>query len=1174
MVSRRTTIPLKIWLGVVASFLLFSTPLLADRALVVDFSRYDPPADGGALPMFWNGSGFNPANRDNAGFNDAAQNQNMLYLGSIPHDGVRFQRPHFLLELIGATGLDSDSPTYDWTDLDSFLDIVVTSGQALFFQLMGNPGSQFTDFAIASNIDSWKTLVRDLAIHLEDRYGTAEVRGWFFETWNEPDIDFGWTWDTEEEFYNYYDACSEGLLAADPQLRLGGPGVANIQADLLEGLIDHSFNGKNYFTGETGVRLDFISYHVKDLPAAQVSKEISSLENLIYNYPSIADTLFVNNEADSECCWWHEYKEFRATAWYAAFIARQVNEHLMRMVNGMNLKYRLANDNAFLGSWPQRTHLTRFGDNVSNFALIKKPAHNIMTLLSLLGDRQASVSGYFINDDVGALSSMRGVDQAAILVYHYNDNATKKAIETISLAVNDLPFATGKVAHYRIDLNHSDTYAMWQVIGSPTNPNADELAILRDVQEVALLEDVTDLTANDLTLSFDLPLPGVSLILLSADPGAAPPSVSGVAAERFPSLTPGKEDVVVSWKPASRFVRTYEVLHSPAVGEPFQRINTPDIIATAFLHPIDQGASAYFKVQAIDYWGRQGTASAVVATSSTAFIIDNTDLGFVSIGDWKNSTFIAGFYGSDYLHDGNIDQGTKSARWTPNLPEAGMYEVAIWYPSDAKKATNVPVTITHHTGVESLLLDQNENGSTWVVLGSFFFAAGTGGYVEISNDGTNNFVVADAVRFSLKASNGGPNDNCPNDPNKKEPGICGCGVPDTDTDVDGTPDCIDSCLSDPNKIQPGVCGCGIPDIDTDNDGTMDCDDNCPNDPDKTEPGICGCGSPDTDTDNDGTLDCKDNCPTDPNKTNPGVCGCGVLDVDVDQDGIYDCNDDCDSSLDSDGDGFGDCDENCPNDPNKTKPGICGCGVSDIDTDTDTTPDCNDTDDDNDGVLDEEDSFPLNSAESMDTDADGLGNNADTDDDNDGISDLMEGSGPNDGDSNNDGILDSLQNNLAYFEAYNAPGAVVLESSKGTLSNCQAVEKPSPDDTPVNIQFDYGFFDFTISGISAGGNVALTITLIDGKTPITYYKYGKTPDNQTDHWYEFLYDGVTGAEIIGNVITLHFVDALRGDDILIQDSKVIDMGAPGFDITADDGGDGDGDGGGGGGGGCFIDTLRY
>lgn len=65
-------------------------------------------------------------------------------------------------------------------------------------------------------------------------------------------------------------------------------------------------------------------------------------------------------------------------------------------------------------------------------------------------------------------------------------------------------------------------------------------------------------------------------------------------------------------------------------------------------------------------------------------------------------------------------------------------------------------------------------------------------------------------------------DNCPDDPSKVEPGLCGCGVPDTDSDADGTPDCLDACSVDPAKTEPGACGCGIADVDTNANGTADC----------------------------------------------------------------------------------------------------------------------------------------------------------------------------------------------------------------------------------------------------------------------------------------------------------------------------------------------------------------
>ena len=203
-------------------------------------------------------------------------------------------------------------------------------------------------------------------------------------------------------------------------------------------------------------------------------------------------------------------------------------------------------------------------------------------------------------------------------------------------------------------------------------------------------------------------------------------------------------------------------------------------------------------------------------------------------------------------------------------------------------------------------------------------------------------------------------DQCPLDPEKAEPGTCGCGFPDADSDGDGVADCDDLCPDDPNKIEPGTCGCGFPDADSDGDGVADCDDLCPDDPNKIEPGTCGCGFPDADSDGDGVADCDDLCPDDPNKIEPGTCGCGFPDADSDGDGVADCDDLCPDDpnkldpgtcgcgfpdADSDGDGVADCDDLCPDDPNKLDPGTCGCGVADTDSDEDGIPDCEDSEED-------------------------------------------------------------------------------------------------------------------------------------------------------------------------------------------------------------------------------------
>ncbi len=119
-----------------------------------------------------------------------------------------------------------------------------------------------------------------------------------------------------------------------------------------------------------------------------------------------------------------------------------------------------------------------------------------------------------------------------------------------------------------------------------------------------------------------------------------------------------------------------------------------------------------------------------------------------STGTWASSTAVAGYWDTDYQYNSPTGQGSYT--FTPNLPAAGTYQVQIRYTQSANRATNVPVDVVGSSGTATTTQDQTIGGSQWITLGSYSFAAGTGGHMTVRTTGTTGVVVADAVRFILQ----------------------------------------------------------------------------------------------------------------------------------------------------------------------------------------------------------------------------------------------------------------------------------------------------------------------------------------------------------------------------------------------------------------------------------------
>jgi hypothetical protein len=101
--------------------------------------------------------------------------------------------------------------------------------------------------------------------------------------------------------------------------------------------------------------------------------------------------------------------------------------------------------------------------------------------------------------------------------------------------------------------------------------------------------------------------------------------------------------------------------------------------------------------------------------------------------------------------------------------------------------------------------------------------------------------------------------------------------------------------------------------------------------------------------------------------------------------------------------------------------------------------------------------------------------------------------------------------------------------------------PRPSGSVVSA--DLGILSATVDGL--GATSARMITMWDDllTRPTNYYAYGPTLANPTPHWYDFSFDGTTGAVITPNNIELHFVDGGRGDDDLQANGSITHTGAP-------------------------------
>lgn len=175
--------------------------------------------------------------------------------------GFRYIRFHAIFhDVLGTVKVKNSKTVYDWSGIDRLYDDLLARHIRPFVELGFTPDalatSQNSIFYWHGNTShpdrvGWHHLVAAFIRHIEKRYGKNEVRTWYFEVWNEPNLSGFWEGADQKAYFQLYDLTAKTIKSIDPSLRVGGPATAG--AAWVPEFLSH--------VKQSGAGVDFVTTH-------------------------------------------------------------------------------------------------------------------------------------------------------------------------------------------------------------------------------------------------------------------------------------------------------------------------------------------------------------------------------------------------------------------------------------------------------------------------------------------------------------------------------------------------------------------------------------------------------------------------------------------------------------------------------------------------------------------------------------------------------------------------------------------------------------------------------------------------------------------------------------------------------------------------------------------------
>ncbi len=403
---------------------------------------------------------------------------------------------------------ENGNPIYNFSCVDQIYDGLLQNGVRPFVEISFMPKklARRQDVhpfwykpivAPPKDYKKWDDLMRTFAQHLVDRYGLEEVSQWYFEVWNEPNIDF-WAGDPKQAtYFELYDHTARALKSVSSRLRVGGPATSS--AHWVESFIQH--------TAAQNIPTDFISSHgyaddsTEDLFGT--SEDIPMDRRVCLAIKKVHDQIAASPRPALPLMWteWNVPSFGPLNARDTVYVGAALADDIRQCDGLVNMMSFWTFSDVFEESGPGREPFNgSFG--LVTLGGIKKPSYTAFALLHRLGHERV------LQDSPNVIVTRCRDGSLAIAAWNLVDPDTTGSERSVKFEIRGVP-SDGRIKVSRSDAKHGNTLAAFKSMGSPGYPTQAQIHELNRVAESA--------SAQNLRLvrhSIELQLPVNGLLLI------------------------------------------------------------------------------------------------------------------------------------------------------------------------------------------------------------------------------------------------------------------------------------------------------------------------------------------------------------------------------------------------------------------------------------------------------------------------------------------------------------------------------------------------------------------------------------------------------------------------------------------------------------------------------------